>query len=174
MTRLPPSPDSHNGISRGLKWGPLAIVVFWVVIMAIVYAGIQVVMQPKKMTVSISGELKIPRARDGHFYAPGMVNGKPVTFLVDTGASYVTVSKSFATYAGLAAGSPTRFHTANGTIDGRIVSDVQVAVGPTSVSTVRIAVGLIGSDRDMALLGQSYLSRFQVTLNKDELTLKRQ
>ncbi len=161
-----------NGISRGLKWGPLAIVVFWVVIMAIVYVGIEIVMQPKPMTVSISGELTIPRARDGHFYAPGMVNGKPVTFLVDTGASFVTVSQSFADYAALGAGRPTRFHTANGTIDGRIVPDIAVSVGPTSVSTVRVAVGLIGGNRDTALLGQSYLSKFQITLNKDEMILR--
>lgn len=162
---------SHT-LTRGLKWGPLGIVVFWLVVMGVVYAGMKYVMQPKPVTISLSGELKIPRAKDGHFYAPGLVAGKPVMFLIDTGASYVTVSQSFATDAGLAPGRPVRFQTANGVINGRIVPDVSVSLGPTSISGVEVGVGLLGDDRDIALLGQSFLKRFQITLTRDEMILK--
>ena len=94
-------------------------------------------------------------------------------FLVDTGASYVTISQELADHAGIAGGTPTRFHTANGVIDGRIVADIPVAVGPASVSGIKVAVGLIGIGRDHALLGQSFLSRFQITLSGNEMVLKR-
>ncbi len=163
--------SASGGLSKGLKWGPLAIVIFWLVVMAIVYAGMRYVMQPKQITISASGDMKIPRARDGHFYAPGLVGGKPVVFLVDTGASYVTVSPSFASYAGLGAGRPIRFQTANGTVDGRIVPDVAVSVGSTTVSGVRVGVGLVGGERDNDLLGQSFLSKFRITLTRDEMIL---
>lgn len=164
--------DAH-GIPPALRWGPLAIVVFWLVVMAVVYGGIKLVMQPRQITITMAGEMTIPRARDGHFYAPGTVAGQPVVFLVDTGASYVTVSEAFARHAGIGDGTPTRFHTANGTIEGRIVPDVPVSLGPATVSGVKVAVGLNGIGRDQALLGQSFLSRFQITLKGDEMVLRR-
>ena len=164
---------AEQGITPGLKWGPLAIVVFWLVIMAAVYGGIKLVMQPRQITVSMAGDMTIPRARDGHFYAPGTIGGQPVVFLVDTGASYVTVSQAFADHAGIQGGSPTRFHTANGVIEGRIVADVPVSLGPASVSGVKVAVGMNGIARDQALLGQSFLSKFQITLTGDEMVLSR-
>ncbi len=167
-----PTRQPQQRLTRGLKWGPLGIVVFWLIIMAAVYGGIQHVMKPRQVTVSMTGDLTIPRARDGHFYVSGSVAGQPVTFLVDTGASLVTVSREFADAAGLGAGTPTRFHTANGVIDGRVVADVPVAIGPASVSGVKVAVGLVGVGRDKALLGQSFLSRFQITLTRDDMVLR--
>lgn len=164
---------AEQGLSPGLKWGPLFIVVFWLVIMAAVYGGIKLVMQPRQITISMAGDMTIPRARDGHFYAPGTIGGQPVVFLVDTGASYVTVSQAFADHAGIRGGSPMRFHTANGVIEGRIVSDVPVSLGPASVSGVKVAIGMNGIARDQALLGQSFLSKFQITLTGDEMVLRR-
>jgi aspartyl protease family protein len=161
-----------DGLTRGLKWGPLGIVVFWLVIMGAVYAGIQHTMKPRQVTISMAGEMTIPRARDGHFYVAGTVAGQPVTFLVDTGASHVTVSQAFARAAGLGQGAPIKFYTANGVIDGRIVADVPVSVGPATISGVKVAVGLLGVGSDKALLGQSFLSKFRITLAKDEMTLR--
>jgi len=167
-----PTLTPQQGLTRGLKWGPLGIVVFWLVIMGAVYGGIQHVMKPRQVTVSMTGDMTIARARDGHFYVAGMVAGQPVTFLVDTGASLVTVSQEFADAAGLDGGTPTRFHTANGVLDGRVVADVPVSIGPAAVSGVKVAVGLVGVGRDKALLGQSFLSRFQITLTRDEMLLR--
>lgn len=167
----PPSQEPQ-GLTRGLKWGPLGIVVFWLVIMGAVYGSIQHVMKPRQVTVSMTGDMTIARARDGHFYVAGTVAGQPVMFLVDTGASLVTVSQEFANAVGLAAGTPTRFHTANGIIDGRVVADVPVSIGPAAVSGVKVAVGLVGIGPDRALLGQSFLSRFQILLTRDEMVLR--
>lgn len=164
---------AEHDLPPGLKWGPLAIVVFWLVVMGVVYGGIKMVMQPREITISMAGEMTIPRARDGHFYAPGSIAGRPVVFLVDTGASYVTVSQEFALHAGIGDGTPTKFRTANGVIDGRIVDGVPVALGPANVSGVKVAVGLHGVGRDQALLGQSFLSKFRITLSGDEMVLRR-
>ena len=57
--------------------------------------------------------------KDGHFYASGSINGRPVNFLVDTRATLVTVSETFAREAGLSSGIPTVFRTANGDLQGR-------------------------------------------------------
>lgn len=172
------TPSPANGrapgdISRGLKWGPLGIVLFWLAVMSLLYIGMNHYLKPKPLIVSASGDLIIPRARDGHFYAAGTVNGKPANFLVDTGASLVTVSEKFAREAGMASGEATVFQTANGSMHGRIVSDVPVAMGPIAVSGVKVGVGFVGHDVDDALLGQSFLSKFEIVLQKDQMTLRK-
>lgn len=169
-----PNPNNDPAaIPRGLRWGPLAMVVFWLLVMGVVYGAIKMVMPQREITVAMNGEMTIPRARDGHFYAPGLVGGQPVVFLIDTGASYVTVSQEFARHAGISGGTATRFHTANGAIEGTIVDNLTVSMGPAEVTGIKVAVGLIGVGRDTALLGQSFLSRFQITLTRDQMVLRK-
>ena len=165
--------QAHSGISRGLKWAPLGIVLFWLAVMSLLYLAMNHYLKPKPLIVSASGDLVIPRARDGHFYATGSVNGKPASFLIDTGASLVTVSEKFAREARIAAGETTVFQTANGNMHGRIVPNVPVAVGPIAVSGVKVGVGFVGHDVDDALLGQSFLSKFEIVLQKDQMTLRK-
>jgi aspartyl protease family protein len=42
-----------------------------------------------------------------------------------------------------------------------------------AVSGVRVGVGLVGGDADEALLGQSFLSQFDITLGRDEMVLRK-
>ncbi len=163
---------NSSGLSNGLKWGPLGIVVFWMLVMGGLYLAMTHYLKPKPVTVSATGDLIIPRDRDGHFYAVGAINGQAVTFLVDTGASLVTVSEALAHSAGLAQGQPMVFQTANGTLNGRTVTDVPITLGPLTVSGVRVGVGLVGDVQDKALLGQSFLARFDITLSKDQMILR--
>lgn len=165
--------EPSNGLSIGLKWGPFGIVVFWIIVMGLLYVAMTHYLKPKPLVVSASGDLIISRARDGHFYAAGAVNGKPVSFLVDTGASLVTVSEQFAREAGLSRGVPTVFRTANGDMPGRIVADVPVTLGPLDVSGVRVAVGFVGHEVGDALLGQSFLAKFEIVVQKDQMTLRK-
>jgi len=149
----------------------VGIVVVWLLIMGALYGAMSQYLKPKPVTITAAGALVIPQARDGHFYAKGTVGGKSAHFLVDTGASLVTVSAEFAQQAGLGAGVPTVFKTANGDLPGRIVSQVPVSVGSVQVSGVRVGVGLVGGEADMVLLGQSFLSKFDITLMGQTMTL---
>ena len=161
-----------SGLTRGLKLAPLGIVLFWSALMGVLYLAFDQYLKPKPSVVTAHGELVIPRARDGHFYVPGTVNGQPVRFLVDTGASLVTVGEALADKAQLTGGDATTFQTANGALRGRVVRGVTVAVGPVSVTQVRVGVGLFGHDDEAALLGQSFLSKFDVLLQKDQMVLR--
>ena len=60
-----------NGLTRGLKRGPFGILVFWLVVMGVLYLAMNQYLQPKPLVVSASGDLIIPRARDGHFRLGG-------------------------------------------------------------------------------------------------------
>lgn len=158
---------------KKLLLGPFGIALFWIAVLGAVYLGMQHYLQPKPMVITMQGDLLIPRDRNGHFYATGSVNGQPVQFLVDTGASSVAVSEAFAQQAGLNGGEPVTLSTANGQIQGRTLRNVPVSVGPVAVSGVTVSVGLIGRPANEVLLGQSFLSKFQVTMNKEEMILRR-
>lgn len=162
-----------GGLSTGLKWGPAGIVLFWLVVMGLLYLAMDHTLKPAPVVVTASGDLVIPKSRNGHFHVAGEVNGQPVNFMVDTGASLVVVSEAFARRAGLPEGVPITFRTANGELPGRVVQGVPVAVGPVAVSAVRVGVGLVGGAADDALLGQSFLSQFDITLGRDEMVLRR-
>ena len=51
-----------------------------------------------------NGPVTLKRNRAGHFEAPGQINGEPVTFLLDTGATYVAVPSELAKRLSLAPG----------------------------------------------------------------------
>jgi hypothetical protein len=50
---------------------------------------------------------------------------------------------------------------------------VPVSAGPFSVSAVTVGVGLVGHGNDRGLLGQNFLSRFEISISKKELVLRR-
>ena len=154
----------------------LAIVAFWLVVMAVLWVVFDRMEERKRIAqmpqMTAGGELVIQRSRDGHFRLPGTVNGRPVQFLVDTGASVVSVTEAFAGQAGLHGGEPTTFRTANGTRPGRILQNVPVSAGGALVPAVRVGVGLTGLAKDEALLGQSFLSRFDVQLNGPQMIMR--
>jgi aspartyl protease family protein len=151
----------------------LLFLVIWLVVMGVGYFVADGFLAPPQATVTAQGDLRIPRARNGHFYVDGTVNGKAVEFLVDTGASSVVVSERFAQGAGLEGGVPTTFQTANGLLRGRTLRGVPVTAGPLALSATTVGVGLAGPGAERALLGQSFLSRFDVTITGQEMVIRR-
>ena len=127
--------------------------VIWLSLGAFVFLAFNAVVSPKvARPVVIGGNdaVTIERSRDQHFYVEGAINGHPVTFLVDTGASLVSVSNELALKVGLAPGAPAIFGTAGGPTAGRIVPEASVRVGGLRVDGIRVAVGT----GEQALLGQ--------------------
>lgn len=155
------------------RFGHVYVLLFWAVVMGVVWMAMERFMEPKKAVVTAQGELVIPRHRDGHFYVDGTVNGKPLRFMVDTGATGVVVTEAFARGAGLPRGEPTTFNTANGPLTGRTVRGMAVTAGPLSVSPTSVGVGLLGGKPDVGLLGQSFLSKFQVSMTREQMVLRR-
>ena len=102
------------------------------------------------------------RGRDGHFHLTAQVNGAPVRFLVDTGASDVVLTRDDAVRVGL---DPARLDftrramTANGPVMTAPVRLDRVAVGELEARTVPAVVG--GGELFQSLLGMSYLDGFR-------------
>lgn len=98
----------------------------------------------------------IPDAR-GHYFVDGSINRASVRFLVDTGASHVSISVADAQRAGLnyLAGRPTINNTANGPVNTWIVRADRVSVAGLTLHQVDVAVH--DSELPIALLGMSFL-----------------
>lgn len=163
---------------RSLRWGSMrslaGLLLFWLAFMAGLYFLMEHLREPRHPVVSAQGALIIPRHSDGHFRIAGTVNGEPVMFLVDTGASLIAVSDAVAGRAGLTGGEPATFHTANGTRQGRIVhADSVTLSGGIGVTHLRVGTGLtgLGNDQD-ALLGQNFLQHFDVEMSRSQMTLR--
>lgn len=116
-------------------------------------------------------EVTVPVSPDGHFYVDGAVNGAPVRFLVDTGASYVTLGVAAANDARLDGGVAARFDTAGGAVEGRIFRDQVVKADCLEVSGATVALDpLLGEG---ALLGQNFLRHFEIVQRDRQLVLRR-
>lgn len=152
--------------------GLVPMMVFWCAVMGLLYMLMTHYLKPRQAKISASGDLVIARSHDGHFYTPGTINGQKVTFLVDTGASLVTVSEEFAKKSHISGGVATTFHTANGSMPGRIVEGVTVTMGPLVATNIKLGVGLAGRNQNDALLGQSFLSKFDITMEKKQMILR--
>ena len=153
--------------------GAVGMVAFWLLVMAGLYWAMDRWQQPRAARVTATGELVIPRHPDGHFRVAGSINGEPVMFMVDTGASVVSVTDALARRAGLSGGERASFRTANGVREGRMVrADVIRLQGGLQVENLRVATGLgMGSD-DQALLGQNFLQHFSVQMDRERMVLR--
>lgn len=116
----------------------------------------------------------IMRSGDGHFGVRAEIDGRPMTLLVDTGASYVTLTAADASAIGIdvdALSYSLPIRTANGTIRAARVKVDQLAIGPIERRDVPALVAP-GRALDQSLLGLSFLNTLNgYTISGDRLVL---
>ena len=111
----------------------------------------------------------LQRERDGHYRADGQINGQPVHFLIDTGATDVAVSTQTARSLGLGSGPRITVMTAAGPVAGSMTRLQSVRLGALEVRDVRATVtpGLA----DEVLLGMSFLKNFSLVQEGNTLII---
>ena len=126
-----------------------------------------------RQSMLADGRIEVPAAADGHFYVMAEVNGAPVRFVVDTGATHVVLTRADAARAGIDPEGLAylgQARTANGTVRTAQVRLDSLQLGPVAMTDLRAVVN--DGEMDVSLLGMSLLNRFEaVELRRDRLVL---
>lgn len=128
---------------------------------------------PQQM-ISEAGTIEVPRAEDGHYYLTLQVNGTPVQFMADTGATNMVLSDRDARRVGI---DPAELvylgtaQTANGTVRTARVELPSVTLGPYSDQDFPAWVNQ--GEMSGSLLGMEYLSLYRVEIAGDRMILRR-
>jgi aspartyl protease family protein len=109
----------------------------------------------------------------GHFTTVGSINGRSVELLIDTGATTIAMSQADADRLGLnyRKGQRGMAMTANGPVPSNLVMLNVVRVGDVDIYNVEALV--VPGQMSHILLGNSYLTRFQMKRENDTLTLSK-
>ena len=147
------------------------IAIIWIVLLAATTLIFNHVLEDinnpnQQLTISINEqgqkEIVLERNRYGHYVATGKINGQPVDFLLDTGATLVAIPEHIARQLNLKKGRAFQSQTANGSsqsfatvIDTLALGDIVMTNVPASISS--------GMEFDEILLGMSFLKHLQLT-----------
>lgn len=117
-------------------------------------------------------QVQIGMSENRQYIAYGSINGRPVRFLVDTGANVVAINSTMARSLGisLADGVPTRASTASAELAATLVIIKKMQVG--DIKQVNIQAIILGSEHPKdILLGMSFLQHVDISENAGLMVL---
>lgn len=117
-------------------------------------------------------EVTLYRHRSGHYVTTGMINDHPVEFLVDTGATLVTIPGELADHAGLDYGAAKTVNTANGQGRGYMTTLERVDVQGLVMQRVPALILPDMQHTQHALLGMSFLEAFELQQRNNTLIIR--
>mgnify|MGYP003631592544 FL=1 len=166
---------SRMNLGKTLQQAGIWVLIFMGAIAVIgMWSDIQNTLMPKQAMIG-ENTIVLPRERDGHYYLTLDVNGVPVNFVVDTGATQVVLTQQDAARIGIDMGALAYLgiaNTANGTVRTAAVRLDTVSLGTMRDTRVRAVVN--DGQMDGSLLGMTYLSRFDsITIKDNQLILTR-
>lgn len=174
MTENSKAQDSSRKLGVGM------VVAMWVVVLALLTAYFthwqNEQFNPNRTlhnTADTSGvrEVVLKRNRFGHYVATGAINGVPVVFMLDTGATDISIPQAVAEQLGLERGPVVYYQTANGDAKAYLTRLDNVSLGAITLQEVRAHINP-NFQSDEVLLGMTFLKHLELTQQGDTLTLR--
>lgn len=159
-------------------WGRGMITAAWLLVLALLaasfHAWIRHEENPNRLieTARVGNALQVAleRNREGHYRARGEIDGHPVDFLLDTGATTVSIPADVARSIGLRAGERVIANTANGAVTAYMVRLRRVRIGLIELQDVEATINPSFQGHEV-LLGMSFLKRLDFSQHGNTLTL---
>jgi len=174
-----PETDLHEDDFRR-RLGRSMVFAAWIVALAILtlffnhyLAQLENPNQQVEMATDDTGgrSVTLQRNRAGHYVVNGEINGRPVVFVVDTGATDVAMSLGVAHDLDLSLGMPRLSRTANGVVRSWSAGLDRVSIGGLEARGVRASV-LPNFPGGEVLLGMSFLKRFELVQRGNVLIVR--
>jgi len=118
-----------------------------------------------------SQEIELKRNRNGHYVFNGEINQRPVSFLVDTGATITSIPSGLQKYLGVKAGQPFQVSTANGVATAYMTRLDEIRLGGIRLTNVRASLNP-GLPDDSVLLGMNVLKHLELVQRDNSLIIK--
>ncbi len=168
--------QNRNSLGKAAQMFAVWIFIFLGVIASYgLWDDIRQTVRPQQSVAQETGRVEVPRSRDGHYYLTLEVNGTPVEFLVDTGASQVVLNESDAERAGIAPKALAYLggaRTANGEVRTASVWIDEISLGGITDRNLRVWVN--EGELEQSLLGMGYLQRWSsIEIRNGALVLTR-
>lgn len=150
----------------------------WVTLLVLLYLWFGHLLQgqenPNRDVVSYQNNgravVELQQNRAGHYVANGSINGQPVTYLLDTGATQVAIPDALARELGLRRGTPIRVNTANGIVRAYMTTIDDLTLGEIRLSNVAGTI-VPGYHSEQILLGMSALKTLEFSQRDRVLTI---
>lgn len=166
----PSEPNPHRQLGRGMAL--IASLVMLGLLTLFFNGNLDQRNNPnRQLQVAPGAELVLKRSSNGHYIFPGLINHKPVTFLLDTGATLVSIPGHLGERLGLKAGARQQAITANGVAETRATRMDELAFGPFKLRDVPATLNP-GMQDDFILLGMSVLRQLEFTQRGNTLVLR--
>ncbi|SFR80265.1 retropepsin-like aspartic protease family protein [Sphingomonas jatrophae] len=155
--RVPLGPAIRMVVAWVAIFGGVALLFAWRPDLADLGRRALVAADPASGTVS-GGTLRVRLAADGHYWVRGTVDGAPVRFLIDSGATTTALSARTVEAAKLkrTGGLPIYLRTANGDVAAERVRVTELVVGPITQRGLPAVTATAFGDLDV--LGMNFLS----------------
>lgn len=112
--------------------------------------------------------LSLKQNANGHYYVDGEINGKPINFVIDTGASVVALPKTLASAAGISCEDDALMETANGMTEACTSVIRELKFGHFFVRHVQ---SMIVPNLSQPLLGMNILQRFKIAQDNGQMRI---
>lgn len=116
-------------------------------------------------------EVKLKQNRYGHYVVTGQINQIPVTFMLDTGATLISIPATLAEKLKLTKGYPTQSKTANGNITVYSTRLNSVGIGAIELNNIRASINPHMNGEEI-LLGMSFMKHLEMTQKGGEMILR--
>jgi aspartyl protease family protein len=115
--------------------------------------------------------LALKQQSNGHYFVDGAINGKPLVFVIDTGASVVSLPSADAAGAGIACENSTLMETANGIAEACTAVISELKFGHFVIKDAR---SMIVQNLSQPLLGMNILQHFKMAQNHGEMLISKE
>ena len=161
------------------RWGKIMVGAMWLVLLGLLTVFFSDVLDkqhnPNQQIASVqrSGQQAIilQRNKYGHYVASGMINRQPVVFMLDTGATDISVPDKVARRLGLERGREVTYRTANGPAINYATQLDAVSLGTITLYNLPASINP-NVDHDDVLLGMSFLKHLEFSQKGNTLTLR--